>query len=84
MLYFHQRQQSSSRLTAKESEMIGSPEILHRNKAPRKAGTGALKIMHIPLLGGWYIVRGKYHTPLGGRFETRADAVSHLAAKRNK
>ena len=42
------------------------------------------KIVYNKLLGGWYIVRGKYHTPLGGRFETRADAVGHLAAKRNK
>ena len=64
--------------------MIGSPEILHRNKPPRKAGTGVLKVLHVPLLGGWYIVRGKHQTPIGGRFESREDAVKHLAAKRNK
>jgi hypothetical protein len=61
--------------------MIGSPEILHRNKAPRKAGTGTVKIVNVPLLGGWYIVRGKHHTPISGRFDSRQDAANHLSAK---
>jgi len=64
--------------------MIGSPEILHRNKPPRKAGTGIVKVVNFPLLGGWYVVRGKHHTPISGRFDSRKDALQYLAAKRNK
>jgi hypothetical protein len=36
------------------------------------------KIVHSKLLGGWYIVRGKYNTPISGRFETKQDAVNYL------
>ena len=38
-----------------------------------------MKIIYNKLLCGWYIVRGPHQTPIGGRFETRADAVQHLA-----
>lgn len=34
------------------------------------------------LLGGWYIVRGPHQTPLGGRFDTRAEALAHLNRNR--
>jgi hypothetical protein len=40
-----------------------------------------VKIVNVPLLGGWYIVRGKHHTPISGRFDSRADAANHLSAK---
>ena len=36
------------------------------------------KVVHNKLLGGWYIVRGKHQTPIGGRFETRQAAIDHL------
>jgi len=39
------------------------------------------KIVHSKLLGGWYIVRGKYNTPISGRFETKQDAVDYLKRK---
>lgn len=41
-----------------------------------------MKIIFNPLLNGWYIVRGRHQTPIGGRFETREAAVLHLR-KRN-
>ena len=37
-----------------------------------------LRIVHNRLLGGWFIVRGPHQTPIGGRFETRAEAELHL------
>ena len=37
-----------------------------------------IKVVHNKLLGGWLVVRGKHHTPLGGVFPTRAAAVAHL------
>jgi hypothetical protein len=36
------------------------------------------KIVYNQLLNGWFIVKGKHHTPIGGRFNTRADALAHL------
>ena len=41
-----------------------------------------VKVVYNKLLGGWYIVRGPHHAPIGGRFATKADAVAHL--NRNK
>jgi hypothetical protein len=37
-----------------------------------------VRIIHSRILGGWFIVRGPHQTPIGGRFETRADALAHL------
>jgi hypothetical protein len=37
-----------------------------------------VRIIHSRILGGWFIVRGPHMTPIGGRFETRADALAHL------
>lgn len=37
-----------------------------------------LKIVHNKLLGGWYIVTGPHHTPIGGRFNTKAEALERL------
>ena len=42
-----------------------------------------VRIVHNKLLGGWYIVTGRHQTPLGGRFDSRAQAQAHLDAKRN-
>ena len=36
------------------------------------------KVVHNKLLGGWYVVRGKHHTPISGRFETRQAAIDYL------
>jgi len=39
---------------------------------------GTVKVVFNKLLGGWFVVRGPHQTPLGGRFETKADAVAWL------
>lgn len=36
------------------------------------------KIVHNKMLGGWYVVRGPYHTPLSGRFNSKAEAQAWL------
>jgi hypothetical protein len=41
-----------------------------------------IKIVHNKLLGGWFVVRGPHQTPIGGRYETRADAKAALARKK--
>jgi hypothetical protein len=40
------------------------------------------KVVYNKLLGGWYVVRGAHHTPLAGRFETKADALLYLRNNR--
>jgi len=37
-----------------------------------------LKIVHSKLLGGWFIVTGPHHTPISGRFNTKAEALARL------
>ena len=37
-----------------------------------------LRIVHNRLLGGWFIVRGRHDTPIGGRYESRAAALAWL------
>ena len=37
-----------------------------------------VKIVHNKLLGGWYIVKGPHHTPISGRFDTKAGAREYL------
>lgn len=41
-----------------------------------------IKIVHVRLLGGWFVVRGPHHTPLTGKFDTKADAKAWLARER--
>ena len=36
------------------------------------------KIVHNKMLGGWYVVRGPHHTPLSGRFNSKAEAQAWL------
>lgn len=43
-----------------------------------------MKIVHSPLLGGWFVVRGPHHTPLSGKFASKADAQAWLKARRSK
>ena len=42
-----------------------------------------VKIVLNKLLGGWYIVRGPHHSPIAGRFATKAEALAWLK-NRNK
>jgi len=37
-----------------------------------------VRIVFNKLLGGWYVVRGPHQTPLGGRFDTKAEAKAWL------
>jgi len=40
-----------------------------------------LRIVYNRMLGAWYIVRGRHHAPIGGRFESRQDAVQWLTSR---
>lgn len=40
------------------------------------------KIVHNRLLGGWFVVRGPHHTPLTGKFNSKADAKAWLANRK--
>lgn len=37
-----------------------------------------VKIVYNKLLCGWFIVRGPHHAPIGGRFNSRAEAAQAL------
>lgn len=39
------------------------------------------RIIFNRLLGGWFIVRGRHQTPIGGRFNSRAEALAHLGRR---
>lgn len=39
------------------------------------------KIIFNKLLNGWFIVRGIHHTPISGRFQTKAQAKQWLTRK---
>lgn len=61
-----------------------------RDAARTRKGTGVrqknpsgVRIVHNKLLGGWFIVRGPHQTPLGGRFNSKAEAQAHLQRKKN-
>lgn len=41
-----------------------------------------VKIVYNRLLGGWYVVRGPHHTPISGKFTTKADATAWLANRK--
>jgi len=37
-----------------------------------------MKIVFNRLLGGWYIVRGRHQTPIGGKFCSKQEALAFL------
>jgi hypothetical protein len=45
--------------------------------------TSAAKVVFNRLLGGWFIVRGPHQTPIGGRFNSKAEALAHLNRNKN-
>jgi len=49
----------------------------------RKKNPSGVRIVYNKLLGGWYVVRGPHQTPLGGRFNSKAEAQAHLSRKKN-
>lgn len=34
-----------------------------------------IKIVYNKLLGGWYVVRGPHHFPIGGKYASKAEAT---------
>jgi hypothetical protein len=50
-----------------------NPQETCMNKLPP-----GIRIVHNRLLGGWFIVRGRHDTPIGGRYESRAAALAWL------
>ena len=42
---------------------------------------GDIRVIYNKLLGGWYVVRGPHQTPIGGRFDSRAEAEASLHRK---
>lgn len=45
---------------------------------PKRRKNPGVRIVHNKLLGGWFIVRGPHQTPIGGRFNSKAEAQAHL------
>jgi hypothetical protein len=41
-----------------------------------------IKIVHMKILGGWFVVRGAHWAPLAGPFATRAEAKAWLERKK--
>lgn len=41
-----------------------------------------MKIVFNRILGGWYIVRGRYQTPISGRFDSKEQALASLQRNR--
>lgn len=39
------------------------------------------RIIFNRLLGGWFIVRGRHQTPIGGRFDSREKALAYLGRR---
>jgi hypothetical protein len=37
-----------------------------------------VRIKHVPLLGGWFVVRGPHDTPISGKFESKKAARESL------
>ena len=57
--------------------MIGSPEILHKNKKPRKPSQSEwlIRLIENKKLGGWVFVRGvKNNIVLSAVFNSREEA----------
>lgn len=52
--------------------------LYEHTRAANPASRSGVKIVHNKLLGGWFIVRGAHHTPISGRFDTKAEAQAHL------
>jgi hypothetical protein len=39
-------------------------------------------IVYNRLLGGFFVVRGPHHTPISGRFDTRAQALAWINSRK--
>jgi hypothetical protein len=60
----------------KDFQMTPSPEILHRNKKPRKASQGEwlIRIVENKKLGGWVYARGPKNIVISAVFNSREEA----------
>lgn len=54
--------------------MISSPEILHRNKKPRKASQSEWAIRIVNIKSGWVYARGPKNIVMSAVFSSREDA----------
>jgi hypothetical protein len=41
-----------------------------------------IRIVHMKILGGWFVVRGPHWAPLAGPFATRGEAKAWLGRKK--
>jgi hypothetical protein len=60
------------------SGMPPKARVRQLRKLRRNPGRSGVRIVHNKLLGGWFIVRGPHHTPLGGRFNSKAEAQNFI------
>jgi hypothetical protein len=37
-----------------------------------------MKVVYNMLLGGWFVVTGRYHTPISGKFDSKQEALAFL------
>jgi len=57
--------------------MKTSPEILHRNKKPRKASASQWGVKVINTQGGWVLVRGSKQIQISAVFSTPEEAQAN-------
>lgn len=48
----------------------------------KEAGKNDVKVVQNKLLGGWFVVRGPHQTPIGGRFDSKQEALDSLSITR--
>jgi hypothetical protein len=41
-----------------------------------------VRIVKVPLLGGWFVVTGPHKTPISGRFSSKFEAEEWLAKRK--
>jgi len=51
------------------------------NPPAARRRTARTRVIYNRLLGGWYIVVGPHHTPISGRFPTKAAALAALGVR---
>jgi hypothetical protein len=70
---------SNAAMFITEAEYEARKESAQAVGSVLKNPSSGIRIVHNKLLGGWYIVRGPHQTPIGGRFDSKADAQAHIS-----
>lgn len=60
------------------NEMIGSPEILHRNKKAQKPSVRKSAIRVVNVKGAWYLCQGPKNIQIRGPFNSREELSNSL------